>query len=127
MKNNYSRWTNIGGARHAQPALPLLSRRIILRSRHANRQQLVAMARRGALVAGLLALLLGAAPASPALARDDLNSGAPPAEEALAEVPAAELAARRQALRDYFATRRQRLKVVATTVTDSGQVLDWIP
>ena len=37
-----------------------------------------------------------------------------------------ELKGRRDQLRAYFAKRRARLQIVDTTVTDSGQVIDWI-
>lgn len=46
---------------------------------------------------------------------------------AIAEVEVADVDARRAVLRDYFTARRARLNIVATTVTDSGQVIDWIP
>lgn len=38
-----------------------------------------------------------------------------------------DLAANRRALRDYFASRRDALEIVATTRTPSGQALDWVP
>ena len=37
-----------------------------------------------------------------------------------------ELARQRSALKEYFGQRRSRLQIEATTVTDSGQVIDWI-
>jgi hypothetical protein len=33
---------------------------------------------------------------------------------------------KRQQLKEYFQERRRQLQVVATTVTDSGQIIDWI-
>lgn len=38
----------------------------------------------------------------------------------------AELKRRRDMVRDYLVRQREKLDVVATTVTDSGQVIDWI-
>jgi len=38
----------------------------------------------------------------------------------------AELRERQDRIRKYFEERRQRRKIVATTVTDSGQIIDWI-
>jgi hypothetical protein len=37
-----------------------------------------------------------------------------------------ELRVRQDRIRKYFEERRQSLQIVATTVTDSGQILDWI-
>jgi hypothetical protein len=42
-------------------------------------------------------------------------------------LPVINAEANRQALREYFTSRRNRLEVVKTTRTPSGQVLDWIP
>ena len=50
----------------------------------------------------------------------------PPPEQDAAWVSGEELKGRRDRLRAYFAKRRARLHVVDTTVTDSGQVIDWI-
>jgi hypothetical protein len=37
-----------------------------------------------------------------------------------------EIQARRQRIRDYFDSRLRRLDIVETTVTESGQIIDWI-
>ncbi len=69
----------------------------------------------------------------PNVEADGINIGDDPESEQISEAPemsgvqAIELSARRATLRDYLAERRGRLNIVATTVTESGQVIDWIP
>lgn len=43
------------------------------------------------------------------------------------KAPVVDVARNKAELREYFASRRKRLDVVATTRTPSGQVLDWVP
>jgi hypothetical protein len=57
------------------------------------------------------------------------NAGMPPAAppQVRPQPSVEELQLRRARLKAYFRQRRARLPVVATTVTDSGQVIDWVP
>ena len=41
-------------------------------------------------------------------------------------ISAIELQARQERVRSYFKEKRKKRDVVATTVTESGQILDWI-
>jgi hypothetical protein len=68
-------------------------------------------------VTALVGSVLGAGPAP----------AAPPEPAKAEKISPAEVEARRQALRDYFAKRRARLPIVATTRTEKGQVIDWVP
>jgi len=65
--------------------------------------------------------------ATPAPAQEASGSNRGDRPVAAHEPPAFDLDDRRERLRDYLANRRARLDIVATTVTDSGQVIDWIP
>jgi len=56
--------------------------------------------------------------------RPELNIGDLPG--LLPEAAQPQDPAQREQLRAYLAGRRARLEIVATTVTDSGQVIDWI-
>src|SRR5437016_5259758 len=49
-----------------------------------------------------------------------------PAAAAQGPISEQELAARRARIREFFQARLQRMKIIATTVTPSGQTLDWI-
>ncbi|WP_164002294.1 neprosin family prolyl endopeptidase [Pyxidicoccus caerfyrddinensis] len=46
---------------------------------------------------------------------------------AVAPLTEKELELRRERIREYFRARLSRLDIVATTRTDSGQVIDWVP
>src|SRR5262249_1145919 len=43
------------------------------------------------------------------------------------DLPVVDVKRNREALREYFTARRNRLDIVKTTRSPSGQVLDWIP
>lgn len=57
---------------------------------------------------------------------DDSEASDEPAISAEPAVTDEEIRARQERIRAYFDDRLQRLDIVATTVTESGQVLDWI-
>lgn len=55
-----------------------------------------------------------------------VTSGCTSEPDAQQEISAVELQARRERIRSYFGQKRKERDVVATTVTESGQILDWI-
>jgi hypothetical protein len=73
--------------------------------------------RAATLITALAGAVLGAA-AAPAIR---------PEPTAAEKISAEEIAARRAALRAYFAGQRAKMKIVATTRTERGQVIDWVP
>ncbi|HEX9871606.1 MAG TPA: neprosin family prolyl endopeptidase [Candidatus Tectomicrobia bacterium] len=77
------------------------------------------MLRRLALGLALMLALSGMDGATPATAQPAATQGRP-------GLSAAELQARRARIRSFFHARLQRLNIVATTGTPSGQTIDWI-